>query len=130
MGDSFRGEFNRAKQDIFKFVTDINRFSQQVNKLGTPRDTPEFRKRITSLQGDLTERAHKIGSSLVNLKNLSKGAGTSDRHEVDKLIGETQDQLTRFKQLQEECKRVMEKSVPKLPPHLPPPPFHHPQKFF
>eukprot|EP01026_Neomeris_dumetosa_P076443 TRINITY_DN82114_c0_g1_i2.p1 TRINITY_DN82114_c0_g1~~TRINITY_DN82114_c0_g1_i2.p1 ORF type:complete len:265 (+),score=16.88 TRINITY_DN82114_c0_g1_i2:101-895(+) len=111
--DSFQGEFNRAKQDIFRFVTDVNKFGQQVNKLETARDTVDFRKKLTILQVDLTDRARKIGSGLADLKSYSKSVSSFERHEVDKLISETQDQLQRFQQIQEECKRIMEKNLPK-----------------
>eukprot|EP01025_Chloroclados_australasicus_P053754 TRINITY_DN6352_c0_g1_i1.p1 TRINITY_DN6352_c0_g1~~TRINITY_DN6352_c0_g1_i1.p1 ORF type:complete len:278 (-),score=41.98 TRINITY_DN6352_c0_g1_i1:434-1267(-) len=110
--ENFKREFNRSKQDIFRFVTDVNQFRQLVSKLGSARDTVDFRKRINNLQGDLTERAHKIGNNLIDLKNFSKTAGPMERHEVDKLIGETQDQLQRFKSVQQECKRAMERSLP------------------
>eukprot|EP01024_Parvocaulis_polyphysoides_P031937 TRINITY_DN28749_c1_g1_i2.p1 TRINITY_DN28749_c1_g1~~TRINITY_DN28749_c1_g1_i2.p1 ORF type:complete len:276 (-),score=29.04 TRINITY_DN28749_c1_g1_i2:267-1094(-) len=110
--EEFRGEFNRAKQDIFRFVTDVNRFSQQVAKLGTARDTVDLRKKLNNLLGELTDRAHKIGSSLIDLKNFSRNAGPSERHEVNKLIAETQDQLQRFKAVQQEYKRGQERSLP------------------
>lgn len=63
----FREFAEKLGDDLFALTSDVARLSQEVAKLGTPRETPRVRERVKTTSEDTSEKFKEIGERLKEL---------------------------------------------------------------
>lgn len=91
---------------LFSLTTNINSLSRQISLLGTRRETPRVRERITTLIDETSSGFKEIGEGLKRLANW-EDLGPAQRFTQGKLNQEFRASLSTFQVLQ---RQVVEKT--------------------
>ncbi|KAF7882867.1 uncharacterized protein EAF02_006230 [Botrytis sinoallii] len=102
-------EFQRLSQDLmtklFSLTGNISRLSNEINLLGTKRDTERVRERVHDLLEDSKDAFKEIGDGVKKIQSW-EDVNPSQKYTQTKLTREFQNNLTEFQNVQ---RRALEK---------------------
>ncbi|KAK6605054.1 snare domain-containing protein [Botrytis cinerea] len=102
-------EFQRLSQDLmtklFSLTGNISRLSNEINLLGTKRDTERVRERVHDLLEDSKDAFKEIGDGVKQIQSW-EDVNPSQKYTQTKLTREFQNNLTEFQNVQ---RRALEK---------------------
>jgi len=112
--------YNRAQDQatsdlissVFKLQTEVSRLKADVQRLGTPRDTPELRQKIADTNDRLKLSARDIG------ERLKAAATANNSPQTQKIVSNFQAVLANFESIMKTAHAKEAASLPRKPAHV------------